>query len=141
MPLTGSIMVPADVRHLESVCEFVSKAAEKAGMDPEAIRRLEIAVDEACTNVVHHAYGDDASQSYTVSYSIEPGVFTVDVLDRGKPFDPGSLSEPDLNAPLEYRPIGGLGIFFIRKFVDDMSYSVETDGLNRLRLVKFLRAP
>jgi serine/threonine-protein kinase RsbW len=140
MPQTSSIVVPADVRYLEAVCGFVAKTAAIAGMDEEEISRLELAVDEACTNVVRHAYGCDASKSYTISCTIEPGVFTVDVLDRGKPFDPGTLPEPDLKAPLENRPIGGLGIYLIRKLVDEMSYSVEPDGLKRLRMVKRLPA-
>jgi len=141
MPQTSSIVVPADVRYLEAVCSFVSGIAAIAGMDKEDIHRLEVAVDEACTNVIRHGYDNDASQSYTVSCSIEPGVFTVEVQERGKPFDLGSLPEPDLNATVEDRPIGGLGMVFMRKLVDDVSYSVEPDGLKRLRLVKHLHAP
>jgi serine/threonine-protein kinase RsbW len=138
---TSSIVVPADVRYLEAVCSFVSRIAAIAGMDKEDIHRLEVAVDEACTNVVRHGYDSDASQSYTVSCGIETGVFTVEVLERGKPFDFGSLPEPDLNATVEDRPIGGLGMVFIRKLVDDVRFSVEPDGLKRLRLLKRLPVP
>jgi len=138
MPKTSSMTVPADVRYLQTVCAFVSGIAAIAGMDKDAVNRLEVAVDEACTNVVRHGYENDDSQSYTVRCIVQPGVFTVEILERGRPFDPALLRVPDLNASVEDRPIGGLGMVFIRKLVDDMSYTTEPDGLKRMRLVKLI---
>jgi anti-sigma regulatory factor (Ser/Thr protein kinase) len=125
---------------LDTVREFVSLAAEEYGLDAKAIYAVELATDEAFTNIVEHAYGGESSEQ--VECTCE---FTVDRLiiilhDCGLPFDPTLVPEPDLDAPLEERETGGLGIFFMRKLMDEVHFSPgskKTGNCNTLTMIKY----
>jgi len=136
MNQTANITVPADVRFLEVVALFVSRMAELAGMRTDDVHRIELAVDEACTNVIKHSYAYDGSQLYSVSCTFDDRTFTIHVEDRGKPFDPEAVPEPDRRSPLENRTIGGLGLFLIRETMDEVTHSRLPDGTKRLTLKK-----
>jgi serine/threonine-protein kinase RsbW len=95
-----------------------------------------MAVDEACSNIIEHAYQGQADGEIECSYEITPDSLIVTLRDRGRHFDPTHASEPDLNAKLKDRTRGGLGIYFIRKLMDRVEYESTPDSSNVLTLVK-----
>ena len=132
------ITLPADLKFLEVVTISVTKMAQLAGMKDEDILNLELAVDEACTNVIKHAFENDASQAYTVVCKFDDQYFSIEVKDRGKQFEFDSVPEPDVKASLENRKVGGLGIYLIHQIMDEVKYNQESDGLKRLVMRKLI---
>lgn len=120
---------------LEEICDFVTEAARKAGLDETAINRCQLAVDEACTNIIEHGYqGEDRGKIEVVC---EPGQgeLTITIQDHARPFDPNAVPEPKLDASVEDLGIGGLGLYFMRQVMDAVEFSYENGG-NKLVLIK-----
>ncbi len=129
------MMIPARYDRIKEVCTFVVDAAEQAGLDETAIFHCQIAVDEACTNVIEHGYeGEDRGQIEVLCY-VSPGQLRIELFDQAPPFDVTQVPTPELNKPLEEASIGGLGIYFIRKMMDEVKYE-HTDRTNQLTLIK-----
>ena len=129
------IRVKASLAHLEKLVDFVISLARRHGVPEEKVADLHLAVDEACTNVIRYAYPPGREGDLEVSCRPAAGRFTVAIRDWGKPFDPLSVPPPDLSLDLDRRPEGGLGIFFIRKSADELSYRCE-EGSNLLVIAK-----
>jgi serine/threonine-protein kinase RsbW len=125
--------VEADLNQLAAIRRYVESIAEAAGFASEAVGDLVLAVDEAATNVIVHAYKDRPGY-----IEIEPALYEdrleIRVRDRGPLFDPTRVPPPDLSIPLAERELGGLGIYLIRQSVDEVSYCVTPDGANELTL-------
>ena len=132
------ITVPADLKFLELVVTLVSKMAQLAGLKEKDVFNIELAVDEACTNVIMHAFEKDNSESYTVVCLIDDASFTIEVNDRGKFFDFDSVPEPEVQASIDDRKVGGLGIYLIRQIMDEVMFNQEPDGLKRLVMRKLI---
>lgn len=124
---------------LESIAEliaFVEAFAEEEGVPMAAAMHLQLAIEEAATNVVRHGFGAGGGEA-TVLLSREGDCVKVEIVDDAPAFDPLSVAAPDIDAPLHERELGGLGIEMIRKMTDRQEYRRE-DGRNRLLLVKTL---
>ena len=113
----------ANYKNLEKLSLFVGKTAQQVGFDEEKIYRIRLAVDEACSNIIEHGYGGVTNNVITCICSYAKGELTIQLLDTGKIFDPKLINEPDLNADLEKRPLGGLGVFFIRQLMDEVNFT------------------
>ncbi len=131
------LRVAARRASLAAVSAFVRAAAEQAGLDTRAVYQVEMALDEAFSNVLDHAYAATERGDVEIRCGVEQGVFALIVRDWGKAFDPDSVPEPDLGAPLEERTLGGLGLYFMRSLMDSVEY-VFDDGGNWLRMTKAL---
>lgn len=130
--------VPAQVT---VACDFVAQAAAQAGLDEHAVYHCQLAVDEACTNIIEHAYkrrGD--GQVIDIRCQTDTYRFTITIMDDGPAFNPLAAPAPDPTAPLDKRGSGGWGIHFIRQFMDEVGYSREHNR-NCLTVVKHRRAP
>jgi len=127
---------PGRFGSLVTISEFVAAAAEKAGLDERAIYAVQMAVDEACTNIIEHAYGGEGRGDIECTCRIDDDGLTVILRDHGHHFDPSCVPEPDLDACLEDRDVGGLGLHFIRKLMDEARFEVAQDSSNVLTLVK-----
>lgn len=101
--------------------------------------KVQIAVDEACTNIIKYAYSEQGG-CITLTCELQGNDFVVIIMDRGKPFDPSSVPPPDLEAYLDKRKIGGLGIYLIRKLMDEVNYSFDAKRGNTLVMRKTLIA-
>lgn len=124
---------------LEAVREFVSRSAEYCDFDAKAIYAIELATDEAFTNIVEHAYGGESSQMVECTCQIRTISLTIILHDCGQAFDPTGVPEPNLDAPLEERETGGLGIYFMRKLMDEVHFSPaarDSEGCNTLTMIK-----
>lgn len=131
----------AQFDNLELVREFVGDAARNAGLDDAAVYAAQLAVDEAFTNIIEHAFGGESLEKIECCCEISEARLVVTLYDCGKPFDLAAIPSPNLDAKLKYRHVGGLGLHFIRELMDEVEFTstrqAGTDKpCNMLRMVK-----
>jgi serine/threonine-protein kinase RsbW len=127
---------PGRFESLAEIGGFVSQAARAAGFDTTAVYAVEMAVDEACTNIIEHAYGGEGRGVIEINCRVQGDELTVTLRDYGHPFDPARVPEPDINAGLEERREGGLGLYLMRKLMDEVHFDFTSGLGNVLTLVK-----
>lgn len=126
--------LPATIEHLKTLVEFVSKHAEEQGFNSRRVKEIELATEEVLVNIINYAY-PERSGDVEVSCRREDGTgFVIEISDNGIPFDPLSLPEPNFSPDILDRKVGGLGVFFIRKMMDEVLYRRE-EGSNIIRLI------
>jgi serine/threonine-protein kinase RsbW len=128
---------PGRYQSLASISEFIFRAAQRAGLDSKATYAVQMAVDEACTNIIEHAYGGEGKGTITCSVGIDPTSLTIQLEDQGKPFNPKKIKNPNTHLPLSRRKEGGLGLFFIRQYMDEVRFEFSAGQGNRLIMVKY----
>ena len=126
----------ARYENLAAIDRFVADAARHAGFDNCAVYQVQLAVDEACSNIIEHAYGGESQGVIECTRRIQDGDLTVVLRDYGRPFDPTSVPEPDVEADLEDRPEGGLGLYLISRIMDEVTFDFDSETGNVLTLVK-----
>jgi len=107
----------------------------ESGLDETAVSRCQLAVDEACTNIIEHGYGGENLGDIEITCHAQVGELKIIIQDHAQRFDPNAVPEPDLNASVDEMKIGGLGLYFMRQVMDSVEFSYENNG-NRLVLVK-----
>lgn len=135
MPKLYTLSVPGRYDRLEQICDFVAQAAQEAGLDETAINRCQLAVDEACTNIIEHGYEGEDKGQIDITCETAPGELVIKIHDHARPFNPGLVPQPKLEAAVEDLSIGGLGIYFMRQVMDAVEFLYENNG-NTLVLVK-----
>lgn len=130
-----TLTVPGRYDRLEQICAFVAEVAVEAGLDETAVSRCQLAVDEACTNIIEHGYGGEDRGVIDITCAGGPGELTIKIHDHAPPFDPAEVPQPNLDAALEDLKIGGLGVYFMRQVMDVVEFSYENGG-NTLTLIK-----
>ncbi len=119
--------LPATIEHLKKLVEFISGCAREKGFTDKRIREIELATEEALVNIFSYAYPEKAGNvEVTCDLDVNDRL-KVEILDSGVLFNPLSLSDPDLTTDVANRKIGGLGVFLIRKIVDDIQYRRDDD--------------
>lgn len=136
MDTEQTLAFPGRFDSLAAISEFVARAAQAAGLDARAVYQVELAVDEACSNIVQHAYGGEGHGDIEVTCRISSDGLTVMLRDYGRPFDPTGVAPPDLHASLEDRDLGGLGLYFMRQLMDEVHFEFTLDSGNLLTMVK-----
>jgi serine/threonine-protein kinase RsbW len=136
-----TMIIPAQFESLDKVREFVAWAAGVCGLNEKGIYSVQLAVDEACSNIIEHAYGGEGEEEIECTCHLDESGLTVTIRDCGHPFNPLQVRDPDLNARLEDRDAGGLGLYFIRKLMDEVHFKFvssgpDKDGCNVLTMVK-----
>lgn len=125
---------PATINAIGDVAIFLEHTLEHAGVPMIEAMRIQLAVEEAVTNVINHGYegknGDVSIQCDTLADTI-----VITITDFGQAFDPTLIPPADVTADLDHRRIGGLGVYLIRTVMDEVSY-IRVGNENRLRLVK-----
>jgi serine/threonine-protein kinase RsbW len=114
--------------------DFLEQACEDAGVDPSTSFDLHLALEEACCNVIDHAYEGQGGE-LNVGFETHDRDVILTVRDHGRAFDPDAVAVPDLSMPLEDRPIGGLGLHMMRQVMDDLQFSFSDTG-NTLIMLK-----
>src|SRR5512141_2889604 len=130
---------PAKFDELDKIRGFAGQAARDAGMDDSQVYAVELAMDEACTNIIEHAYKGDDQGDIECTCETNNICLTLVIRDHGKPFDPSTVAEPDLDADIESRPLGGLGIYLIKQLMDEVRFEPLGEAGNVLTLVKRLK--
>jgi serine/threonine-protein kinase RsbW len=129
-----SLKVLAVVQNLPRLISPASEFARKHGFTKERISELELALEEAVTNICLYAYGDEKGPvEVRYFYEDDGDTLIVEIRDSGKPFDALAAPSPALTGDLEDRELGGLGVFFIRTLTDDVEYHYS-EGENVLRM-------
>lgn len=131
---------PGIFESLPKIRNFVVQAAEKAGFGEADVYAVELAVDEACSNIIEHAYGGEGVGDINCTCQITDIDLTFVIRDRGRPFEPDSIPEPDFSVPLDQLKSGGAGLFLMRKMMDDVRFEFTQDEGNTLTLVKHRNA-
>ena len=125
-----------DIHQISLLAGFIDRIAEENDLDPSLAMSLNLAIEEAATNAIMYAYPKGTEGNIELGAVAEEGgrlVFTL--ADKGKPFDPTKIPEADISAPVEDRPIGGLGIHLVRNIMDSISYK-RLEGKNVLTMIK-----
>jgi len=130
------ICVTSELANLANIGVFVSERARLSGMSEKQVFQVQMAVDEACTNAMVHAYQGDPEGEVRVCCYLEGNEFVVEVVDQGQVFDATAVPEPDLGKPIEDRDIGGLGLFFMRKLMDSVVFATPSEGGNQVIMRK-----
>ncbi len=143
-----TLTVPGRYDQIKVICKFVSAGAREAGLNTDAIFHLELCCDEASTNIIEHAYGAEDVGQITVTYEVTGQEFRITLRDDGRPFDPYTIPEPKLPSEnvdsddvvlgdiMNSLQVGGLGMHFIRKLMDEVHYSFNGKHGNTLVMVK-----
>ena len=130
------LCVASQLDKLAQIADFVGEAATQAGLDEDQVFEVRMATDEACTNSMEHAYEGREDGQVRVCCTTEDDSFVVRITDFGRPFEPTSVPQPDINLPLEERSIGGLGLFLMYRLVDDVEFGQDGNGANIVTLRK-----
>jgi serine/threonine-protein kinase RsbW len=123
--------------NLAKIAEFIRQSSFEAGFDNRTIYQVETAVDEACSNIIEHGYGGEGIGDIECACEVDAERLTITLKDHGQPFTPQELPEPDINLPLEKRTDHGLGLFFIRKWMDEVYFDFSPASGNTLTLIKY----
>jgi serine/threonine-protein kinase RsbW len=141
MDKTGEFTIPGRFECVSELCAFVASGAEQAGFNLDEIFHIELACDEACTNIIEHAYGGEGVGEIRATWLINDGTFMITIIDNGPKFDPDKYSPPKVPAnpdDLDNLQIGGLGIHFMRNLMDEVYFSYDEGHGNKLVMVKRL---
>ncbi|MBL7999645.1 MAG: ATP-binding protein [Candidatus Kapabacteria bacterium] len=137
---TATMQVRASLSELASVRAFVEQNAVDAGFPEATVFQISLAVDEACSNVIRHAYKENPGMKFSLLISRSANDFTISILDDAESFDPTNMPPPDMNKYFAEFRHGGLGVHIIKKVMDFVTYipADEKHPHNELRLVKNL---
>jgi sigma-B regulation protein RsbU (phosphoserine phosphatase) len=132
------LTIPAVLENVEKACRFVAGIAQKMGMSDETVHRYYLAIEEICTNIIEHGYKYEGADAVIDVICREySDRLSVTIIDDAKAFDPLIRNDPDPATPLSNRRSGGWGIYFVKKYMDEVTYSYENNR-NHLTLEKNL---
>lgn len=133
-----SITVEAKIENVDKVTEFVNEVLEEKECPLKVQMQLDVAIDEIFGNIAYYAYGKGSGNA-TIQIEMEdnPPKITLTFIDQGIPYNPLESKDPDITLDIEDREIGGLGIFLVKKTMDELSYE-HVDGQNILTMKKEL---
>lgn len=134
------LTIDATIENIPVVTGFVDESLEELGCPLKAQMQIDIAIDELFGNIANYAYKPDVGPA-TVRVEVEedPLAVIITFIDHGRPFDPLGVSDPDTTLKADERKIGGLGVFLVKKTMDELSYEY-IDGKNILRIRKKLKS-
>ncbi len=135
---TFEIDVEADLENLNVISRFIDRVMREIGADEQRLFEIQLAVDEACTNIIQYAYSGEGGP-ISIRCQLVDDSLVIAIRDQGKPFDPSSVPRPDLGAGVSERKVGGLGIFLIKKMMDEVRYSFDAKKGNELTMRKKVR--
>jgi serine/threonine-protein kinase RsbW len=133
------LTVDSKLENLPVIGQFIEDTMRQCQIgNQKVVHAFLLSVDEACTNVIEHAYSYSTGGKITVICNWIDEKFTVTIEDNGAPFDPTTIPEPDVNQGLDEREPGGLGIYFMKKLMDEVKYQ-RVDDKNLLMLTKNIK--
>ncbi|NHZ71545.1 MAG: hypothetical protein GWP17_00450 [Aquificales bacterium] len=135
--------IPGRYDHIKQVCEFVAAGAQQVGLDDDTVFKVELACDEACTNIIEHAYGAEDAGGIIATWEANSRSFTITLHDNGRGFNPDKVEDPafvkpDAEPDPDELKVGGLGIHFMRNLVDEIHYQFDEKQGNTLIMVKYI---
>jgi len=131
-----SVQFSAKFEFLDEIREFVGEIARAGGFGDKDVYNIQLASDEAASNIIEHAYEGVSDGLLEISCGMRGDAITIILVDHGESFDPSEIPLPDLKADLSDRKIGGLGIFLMRKLMDEVHYAARPNKNNVLTMIK-----
>jgi serine/threonine-protein kinase RsbW len=137
--MTGRFQITraAELESLQVFRGFITECCARYDIPSDVVLDLKLAVDEACTNIIEHGYKGMDPGSVILSFRIEPDRILVQITDFGHVFEPVEAPKPDVEAALEDRELGGLGLYLIYQTMDNIDYQSSEEG-NTLTFTKFI---
>ena len=132
------LLVKSTTDNLAAIRDFVKSAANQSGFSEDSTGKIILAVDEACTNIIKHAYKYSPEGNILIKIKFNDPKFSISITDDGSHFDPNKVPEPDLREYYKQKRVGGLGMFLIKKLMDEVNYSTLGGNKNQVILVKYL---
>ena len=124
-----------DLKEIGTAAEKIDAFCEAQGLPPQIAYAINLSIDEILTNTISYGYDDDAEHLIELSFRVEDETLVVVIVDDGRPFDSSLSREPDVEATLEERALGGLGLFLVQQMMDDVAYK-RSDDRNVITLTK-----
>ncbi len=121
---------------MNDIREFVARIARQGGFSEKEIYSLQLAADEAATNIIEHACADLPNANFDVTCEMRGNTLMIIMHDMGAPFDPAAIQPPNLTADLSARKIGGLGLYLMHKLMDEVHYTPNSKTGNVLTMLK-----
>lgn len=131
-----SYTFPARFEFLDEIRDLVAQIARDGGFSDKAIYSLQLAADEAASNIIEHAYAGVTDAFLFISCDMQGDDIVIVMRDTGKPFNLSSVKDPNLTADLSKRQIGGLGVYLMRKLMDTVQYEANPQTGNLLKMTK-----
>lgn len=135
--LKNELLISSSTNNLAEVRSFVKNNGEKVGLSEKVIAHISLAVDEACTNIIKHAYNNSPNETINIKIKASNHKFSVFIADTGKHFDPNKVPEPNVEKNQKMKKGGGLGMFLMKKLMDEVKYNSNGNG-NQLILIKYI---
>jgi len=129
----------AHIQVLDELRDFVESAATHSGLKPDDIFAFKLTVDEICTNIIQYGYEGREPGLLSLTFEVVDGKARLTIRDDGKYFSPNQAKGPDLEADWESRQIGGLGLFFVRELMDNVTYNQTEQNVNQFILEKQIK--
>ncbi len=135
--ILNSLILPAKIDNLQKFIDLVNSCGIKFGLNKERIYELMLAVEEALVNIFNYAYPNH-QEGYVelICYNLNSKKLIIEIKDYGIPFDPNSVKEPDMTSDIMIKEIGGIGIYLIKRLVDEFHYC-RNNNINILKLVVY----
>ena len=130
-----TVTYPAKFEFLNEIRDFVAEVARDGGFDDKEIYSVQLAADEAASNIIEHAYEGVADGKIELTCEMRGAELVIAMQDHGKPFDSKKVKSPNLKTDLSERQVGGLGIYLMRKLMDEVKYRSSGTG-NLLTMIK-----
>ncbi len=133
-----TLTFPGNYNNLVKISEFVLQAAKQLDFSDFELYKIETAVDEACSNIIEHAYGQENNGDILISVDSDQEKLSITFTDFGTPFNPKYVKEPNLSSNLSDRDNHGLGIYMMKQWMDIVNFESLPDR-NILTLIKFVK--
>jgi serine/threonine-protein kinase RsbW len=124
------------LKNLEEISDYVTDYAKQAGLNETQVYAVQLAVDEASTNIIEHGYGQECPSRIDITCDVQEDGLKVVIYDDAEPFNPETISEPEINVSLDEIKPRGLGIFLMRQMMDEVNYQSSQEMGNTLTMVK-----
>jgi serine/threonine-protein kinase RsbW len=132
-----TLIFPGEYESLPIISEHIERITQKAGFNDRDTYAVQLAVEEACSNIIEHAYGGESRGEIQIICKSNSDKLTIILRDKGQPFNPNNIQEPDLSKPLEELRSGGAGLFLINKLMDEVRFESTSGYGNVLTMVKY----
>jgi serine/threonine-protein kinase RsbW len=137
---TQKLQVKSKTENLSVIRDFVSRSATEAGFASDVIENIILAVDEACTNIIKHAYKSFPEGEMIIKTKFTNSRFIVSITDYGISFEPTKIPEPDLQKYYRQKRVGGLGMYLMKTLVDEVKYVSIPGKYNEVMLSKNIKS-
>ena len=137
---SSELIVKSKTENLSLIRDFISSQASSSGISAEQIENIMLAVDEACTNIIKHAYKSFPEGDIVIKLEFNNEKLIISIIDHGNTFDPSAVPDPDLQKYYRNGKVGGLGMYLMKTLMDDVKYISVPGKYNKVLLSKSINA-